>query len=241
MPTQLDRFDAQALAFEIFVRWTFDIPPRKLDELADAVLAWADEPELGEIVSRSVAQVWGPELEKDLRESLDELVELAPAWRLPAQSALSDLGLRRDRSDVVRAFVLQCATQHAHDDLPLMFCLCCTEEALSRGGDRDAVLEVARVAIRDVDIPVDEFAAALHRGMADPERLSPLLATDARRAAMRARIGRIAALGSRSLPILSRLLCEAVSQSECTEPADDELWAALCRELARDIASPEMN
>jgi hypothetical protein len=122
-----------------------------------------------------------------------------------------------------------------------MFCLCCIEEGLSRGGDRDAALAVAHVAIRDVDIPGDELTAALHRCMADPQRFRPLLATDARRAAMRARIGRIASLGTRSLPILSRLLCEAVAQSECAEPADDELWARLCRQLAREIASPEMN
>jgi hypothetical protein len=241
MPTQLERFDAQALAFEIFARWTFDIPPRDLDELADAVLAWTDEPELEAVVSRAVAQVLGPELEQDLRESLEELAEAAPACRRSAQSALSDLGLRRDRSDIVCAFVLQCATQQAHDDLPLMFCLCCVEEGLAHGGDFDSALTVARVAVRDVDIPEDELAAALHRCMPDPRRLPPLLATDARRAAMRGRIGRIAALGRRSLPILSGLLCEAVSQSELAGSADDKLWAALCRELARDIASPELN
>jgi len=239
--TQLDPFDAQDLALQIHMRWDFDdVAPGVLDELADAVLAWTEEPELEEIVTRAVAHCWSPALEQDLRDSLSGLADASPGCRHRARLALADLELSHGLSELARAFVLQCAVQYAHDGL--LICLCCIEEGLvhlepARG--RSAALDVARVAARDVDLPEAEVKSALRESALNPRRLPERLATDARREAMRRRIGRIAALSARSLPLVSRELRRALEQSRQAAPADDELWATLCRAVAGDVTLPE--
>jgi len=242
--TQLDPIDAQDLALQLSVRWIFDVPPEALEELADAVLAWTDEPELDDLLDRAVSSAFSPALEQDLREALDELADAAPSCRHHARAAVADLDASHAASELVRAFVLQCAAQYAHDGLPVMFCLCCIEEGLKQrepAQRRILALEVARVAVRDVDLPEDEVAAAFRACALTPRELPRRLATDARCEAMRRRIGRIAALSARSLPLLSRELRRALGQSKHAAPADDELWAALCRAVAEDVAAPELN
>ena len=92
MTTQLDPFDAQDLALQIHMRWDFDdVAPGVLDELADAVLAWTEEPELEEIVTRAVAHCWSPALEQDLRDSLSGLADASPGCRHRARLALAGL------------------------------------------------------------------------------------------------------------------------------------------------------
>src|SRR5207253_11333029 len=100
---------------------------------------------------------------------------------------------------------------------------------------RVAALEVARVAARDVDLSEDEVKAAQRECALNPRGLPERLATDARREAMRRRIARIAALSVRSLPLLSRELRRALAQSKHAAPAEDELWATLCRAVAGDV------
>lgn len=242
--TQLDPLDAQDLALTIYARWVFDVPPEELGELADAVLVWADDSELEEILSRAVARCWGPTLEDDLRECLNELVTLTPSCGHRARSALADLDARHGASELARAFMLQCATQYAHDGLPFMLCLCCLEEGLAvvdPDERRTIALRAACVAVRDVDVEEDEIARIVRACTLRPGELPRLLATDARRDAMRQRLRRIAALGVRSLPLLSQELRAALWQSSEASPADDELWRSLCVELARGIAAPELN
>ena len=110
--TQLDPLDAQDLALAIHARWVFDVPPAELDELADAVLAWADEAELEVILTRAVERCWGPTLEDDLREALNELAATTPSCSHRARSAAADLDALHGASELARAFVLQCATQY---------------------------------------------------------------------------------------------------------------------------------
>ena len=241
---QLDPIDAQDLALELCMRWIFEVPREALDELADAVLAWTDEPELDDLLDRAVASAFSPALEQDLREALNELAQAVPSCEHHARRAVADLDASHAASELVRAFFVQCASEYAHDGLPVMFCLCCIEEGLkhlepARG--RIAACEVAQVAVRDVDLPEDEVAAALRAFALNPGAIAGRLATDARREAMRRRIDRIAALSSRSLPLLSQELRRALEQSRLADPADDELWATLCHAVAAEVAAPELN
>jgi hypothetical protein len=240
--TQLDRIDAQDLALAVHARWVFDVPPG-IDELADAVLAWADDDEIEAILSRTIERCWGPALEDDLREALDELA-FRPACHQRARAALADLEARHGASEAARAFVLQCATQSAHEGLPFMFCLCCIEERLTivEPGERLGVaLEVARVAARDLAIDSEEIAMAVRACALEPDGVAEMLATDARREAVRLRLGRIAALGARSLPLLADELRAAVERSAASGPSDDLVWQAVCTDLARRYATPEVN
>lgn len=216
--SQLDPLDAQDLALAVHARWVFDVPPTELEELVDAVLAWAEEPQLEEILDRAVERCWGSAFEDDLRESLNELSAQVPPCRHRVRSALLELDARHGASELARAFMLQCATQYAHDGLPFMFCLCCIEERLTvvdPAERRGVALEAARVAARDVEIDEEEIAVAVRACALNPGGVPEMLATDVRR--------------------------EALRQSAASPPADDPVWGAVCLDLARGYAAPERN
>jgi hypothetical protein len=240
--TQLDPIDAQDLALAVHARWVFDVPPG-IDELADAVLAWADDDDLEAILSRTIERCWGPALEDDLRDALDELA-FTPACRQRARTALADLEARHGASEAARSFVLQCAMQYAQDTAPFMFCLCCIEERLANVAlvERAGVaLEAARIAVRDVEVERREIASAVRACALRPDRVAELLATDSRREAVRLRIDRLAAFGARSLPLLSHEFRAAVRRSRFASPSADPLWRAVCSELVRGVVVAEAN
>jgi hypothetical protein len=243
--TPLYSGDAQSLGFQIGAHWFFDEPPPELDELADGVLAWTDGPQLEALIANAAAAVWDGDFERELREALDEMAAEEGRCRHRAERALEELEALHALSQIVRAVVHQVAVQHAYESLPLFFCLCCIEESLA---DTDAytararVCEIARVADRELEIPHEEIVAAVRRVPLRPELVPGLLATDERREAMRARLTRIARLGSRSLPRVSAELRHAVAASiAAADPAADELWVALCKALVDDAVVPEMN
>jgi hypothetical protein len=107
--------------------------------------------------------------------------------------------------------------------------------------DLALAVHARRVAARDAEIDEEEIAVAVRACALDPGGVPEMLATDARREAVRLRLGRIAALGTRSLPMLSRDLRAALRQSAASDPKDDPVWGAVCVDVARGYAAPERN
>jgi hypothetical protein len=116
------------------------------------------------------------------------------------------------------------------------------EERLSHApaeSRRALARQVAIVARRNVEVPESEVAAALAGAVNEPpiERLG----TRERRAAVRARLGRIGSLAEQSMPILAAELRLIGDEALSPLAADDDVWAVVCEALLADVARPELN
>jgi hypothetical protein len=127
-------------------------------------------------------------------------------------------------------------------DHPVLFCLCCVEDAMSEvePGDRRAIARrAAIVARRNAAVPDAEIREAL----AGATSRSPTerLGTRARRAAVRARLARLGELGRDSMPSLAVELRAIALEPLPARPEDDDVWAEVCALLLADVARPDLN
>ena len=240
---RLKAVQAHELGLMLYARWQFDDLPRAaLAELGDALLVWASGELLDEITRRAVAAVWTPELERDVRDCVAEL-GADPRYADLTARALYELDADHGGSKLAREFVRQLALQYAHDDLPL-FCLCCIDEGVKNreaASRRATALEAVAIAAGDANVDEAELRVALRRAGLRPGSLPVLLATKERRAAVRARLERIARLGVSSVPHLSRELRKILAEPMPGDPASDEVWAAACDHLAERALRPALN
>ena len=214
------------------------------DELADAMLVWVRDSEAAALSDRVLDQVWSPELETAIRAGLERVAGRPGERCRDAESALADLARNGRTSDIARAFAQRVAMDLSNEDAGFV-CLCCLEEriAAARDGERCGIaLEAAHLARRDAGVSSSELRDAVSSSLSlgardDGSRLARHLATDPRRAAVRARIDRIARLGRSSMPALAGELTALLDGEPPSDPGDDLLWRATCLELLEGLDS----
>jgi hypothetical protein len=237
-----ETFDPSAWDLAMAIRLGVDLDADRaaLDELADAMLVWADD-EADRLTPAAVSLLWNEELEADIRTGLERVAALGEDWERAAAEALAELERDSRQAAITAAVVQDLAVQLSQADHPPFFCTCCIEEGLSRApadGRRERALEMAIVARRNAAVPRSELAAALAN--APNDRPADRLGTRERRAAVRARLGRIGALASASMPALAAEL-RAIGEEPLPRAADDDVWAVVCEALLADVARPELN
>jgi hypothetical protein len=213
-----------------------------LEELADAMLVWADDDESERVTDRAVAAIWTDELRGAIREGLGRVARLGDEWVPAATSALEELERTAERAEVARAVVQRFAMQRSQEDHPSRFCVCCLDDAVREAPPeqrRELARRVAIVARRNAAIPETELRAVLETAMSE----SPVrrLAARERREAVRARLGRIGRLARTSMPELAAELAAIGAESLPKRPEDDDVWCAVCELLLADLARPEWN
>jgi hypothetical protein len=231
--------NAWDLAVGLGIRSPPSTDPAALDELADAMLVgMSDGPELDALTTAAVAAIWSSELEAAIREGLEGFTGEA-WWTRAAHHALGDLAERGRGPEVAHEVVRHLAMDLGHADVPPLFCLHCLEEWVAAAPDakarRELAIEAALVAATDVD--VDRRAAV--RVLARPGGTASL-GTVERRAAVRARLRRIANLGRRSIPRLAAEL-DAIAGEPLPAAEDDDVWEVVCRRLVEHPAAPGLN
>jgi hypothetical protein len=212
-----------------------------LDELADAMLVWANGAELERLTDEALERLWVDELEQWIREGLSR-VGSDDGWEHAAAAALVEFDRAPRAAEVSREVVRHLAMQLGHADHPVFFCLDCIEDAMSKADAakrRELATRVAIVARRNAAVPDAEIRAAL----ATVTSRSPTarLGTLARREAVRARLRRLGELGRRSLPVLAAELRTIAAEPIAERADDDDVWAVTCAALLADVARPELN
>jgi hypothetical protein len=212
-----------------------------LDELADAMLVWAQE-EADRLAGDAAAALWDDELARSIRDGLKRVRQAGPEWRTAAEGALDELDLLGCRSEIAREVAAHLALQLSHLDDPWTVCICCVDEGLAEAPPerrRELACQVAHLTRRNAGIPDEEVRAALIGARFQSPVRS--LATDERRRAVRARLARIGRLARTSMPLLAAEL-EAIGAEELPErPEHDDAWAELCQVLVRKEVRPDWN
>jgi hypothetical protein len=212
-----------------------------LDELADAMLMWANGPEVERLTTEALDRLWEDELERLIREGLVRLAA-DEGWEQGAATALAEFDRSPRDADVSREVVRHLAMQLGSNDHPVFFCLLCIDETLPRvepGGRRELACRVAIVARRNAAVSEAEAREALagFGSRAPATRLGTL----ERRQAVRARLGRLGALGEESMPGLAAELRAIAAEPLPKRVEDDDVWAVACTALLADVARPERN
>lgn len=212
-----------------------------LDELADAMLVWAQGPVLERLTDEAVERIWGAELEGMVREGIVRLTD-EDGWEQGAAAALAEFDRDPPGSEVGREVVRHLAMQLGGADHPVFFCLCCVEEGLEHAEPADRRARVARVAIvaaRSAGVPVEEIQGAL----SDAARWPPAqrIGTVERREAIRTRLGRLGELAAESMPDLAIELKALAAEPLPERPEDDDVWQEACGHLLAEVGRPDLN
>jgi hypothetical protein len=229
------------LAFAIGIGVDADADRAALDELADAMLVWANGPELERLTDEAVERLWVDELEQWIREGLVR-VAADDGWEQAASAALVEFERAPRSAEVSREVVRHLAMQLGGADHPVFFCLDCLDCAMSNAdsaGRRELAARVAILARRNADVPAAELHAAFDGAPAHSP--SERLGTIGRRQAVRARLGRLGELGRDSMPTLAAELRAIASESLPESALDDDIWEVTCAALLTDLARPELN
>jgi hypothetical protein len=229
------------LAFTIGIGVDPETDRDALDELADAMLMWAPEPILEQLTTPALDALWDDEIEQWTREGLARL-SAKDGWEQAAASALATIELAPRASEVSREVIRCLAMQLGGADHPVFFCLDCLNESLADvvGPSRRALARrAAVVARRNAAVPDEELRAAI----AQVTTHSPLerLGTAERRAAVRARLGRLGELGRESMPALAAELCTLAVEPLPARAEDDVVWEEVCTLLLAGVARPDLN
>lgn len=212
-----------------------------LDELADAMLVWAEGREVERLIDDGVERIWTDELAAEIRDGLLRVAaDEEENWRAAACYALEVFDRSPSASEVARAVVERFATELAQKDHPPFFCACCLDAAVAaapREARRSLALQMATVARRNAEISEAELRLTVAMSCPAAEKLG----TVERRVAVRARLGRIGSLGRRSMPALAAELRAIARESLPDRPDDDDVWNAVCQELLTDHARPGCN
>jgi hypothetical protein len=207
--------------------------PPALDELADAMLVWAQGPVLERLTDDAVERLWDAELEGMVR---DGIVQLSgqDGWEQGGAAMLEEFDRDPPRSEVAREVVRYLAMQVGGADHPVFFCLCCIEEMLVRADPaerRGHAVRVAILATRNAGVPVAEVQEALARRSARASDGSassrPSRCQGAARSSPVERLGTaLKALASEPLP---------------DSAEDDDVWQEACARLLADVGRPDLN
>jgi hypothetical protein len=236
-------FEPNAWDFAVDMRIGVDLEADRaaLDELADAMLVWAQGPALERLTDDAVERLWDAELEGMVREGIVRLSSL-DGWEQGAAAALAEFDRDPPRSEVAREVVRHLAMQLGSADHPVFFCLCCIEEALVRAepaGRRAHAVRVAIVARRNAGVPASELQDALVEAARCPP--AARLGTVARREAIRTRLGRLGELAAESMPDLAVELKALAAEPLPERPEDDDVWQEACVHLLAEVGRPDLN
>ena len=194
-----------------------------LDELADAMLVWADEPVLERLTAEALDRIWSAELQAMVREGLLRLGERAE-WAVGVAAALAEFDCNPVGAEVSREVVRHLAMQLGQEDTPFFFCLDCLDDAIS-----EASLEARRaLAVRAAVVAVRNAGGRLD-------------GSPAQRAAVRARLGRLGELGCDSLRALAAELRVIAAEPLPALPEDDDVWAVVYERLVADRVRADLN
>ena len=246
--TELDLLDdsdfeptAWDLAMAIWIGVDADDDRAALDELADAMLVWAEGPELERLTDEALARLWVGELEQWIREGLVR-VAADEGWERAAAAALVEFDRDPRQAEVSREVVRHLAMQLGGTDHPVFFCLDCLDDCMSHAepaGRRELAARAAILARRNAAVPDAEIREAL-AGVAACSP-SERLGTVSRRQAVRARLGRLGELGRHSMPKLAAELRAIAGEPLPERAVDDDVWEVTCAGLLTDIARPDLN
>jgi len=209
-----------------------------LDPIVDAALVYAEEDVPASILHPILEALWRDGFADDIVRALDAVCECEIVKRERAR-ALADLATGPCKSKLGRAIVLEGAADYAFRWSQPEVCMLCLEEAATRAdtepGTRKPARRVARLATRAAAVPASEIRKAVVRGAVDRSDPAVLLATDVRRTAVRAWLGRIASLGASTLPNLSAAL-RVELEGPLPPAADDVLWRETVDGLVAALA-----
>src|SRR3954454_24838551 len=172
------------LAVEIGLRLELEPDREALDELADAVLVWADEPVIERLTVAAFPRVWNEELEAAVREGLERLAA-RDEWRGAVAVALAQLDRDPPSAEVAREGVRHLAMQVGQVGTPFFFCLDCIDEVVKHAP------------------PGDRRSVAIEAAVATVRNATGVEGTEAQRAAVRAQLGRLGELGRDSVRSLA--------------------------------------
>jgi hypothetical protein len=228
------------LAFSIGVGVDPDADRPALDELADALLMWAPEATLERLTVPALELLWDDELEQAIRDGLGRLVT-SDGWERAAADALAEFERDPRAAPVSHEAIRFLAMQLGGFDSPGL-CLDCIDDGLAHvepAARRERARRAAVIACRNAAAPETEVRAAL----ADVASRPPLerLGTVERRAAVRARLGRLGELGRRSMPALATELRALAAEPLPSQAADDDVWKEVCTALLAGVARPRLN
>ena len=214
-----------------------------LDELSDAMLVWADEDELDAITTAAVARIWDDELRLEIRGPLQKLAA-GGTWGREARRALAELDRTGPASSIARAVVQFVAQQLSAEHHGAPFCICCVGELVQRLPEQErrrAAVQASTVARADAAVSGDEVLEAVRRHRADRAAAVRALASDERRLAVRARLGRVGRLARASMPELAAELEALAREPLPPDPAGDPVWREVAEALLDEVAKPELN
>jgi hypothetical protein len=209
-----------------------------LAPLVDATLVWADDEVLRRIAAPIVAAMWSDDLRHDIERALDRASVRHTRLARKVDAAYADLAAGPEGSRLALAVVEQAAVELALEEQGLVYCLLCVHDQLVRapaGDRRHLARTVARIATRAAAVPADEVRAAVSSAAVHGGDAALALATDERRRAVRAWLGRLAELGAESVGAHA-LELRALAAEPLPAAVDDEVWRETVAGLAERSA-----
>jgi hypothetical protein len=197
-----------------------------LDPIVDAAFVCAEDDVPTATLDPIVETLWREGLATDIERALDDASVRHNVVARARESARADLATGPKLSALGRAIVLQGAADLAFRESESIFCMLCLEEmALTAAPEprRALARRIARLATRVAAVPRAEVRSALARSAVAPPCTAVRLATDERRLAVRAWLGRLASLGRRSVPTLASEL-RAELHGPLPPSSADPLW-----------------
>lgn len=210
----------------------------ELDELADAMLMWADDEGSERLTTVAIEAIWSRAVERQVRDGIARAAELGEDWRDAAGRAAVEFERAPRQSELTRAAVQQLAWQIGQEGAPPLFCLCCIDEAVANAPPAERRLharQAAVLAVRAANVPDEEVKAAFTA--CAPGRL----ARDERRSAVRQRLGRLGRHGRESLRALAAELEQIAAEPLPEDAALDDIWEVVVHTLLAAYARPEYN
>jgi hypothetical protein len=222
-----------------FVGLDFDGADRELiDPIVDAALVCAEEEVPPAVLEPILEALWRDGLRADIERALDSAAAEHQLVALALDVAREDLGAGPAASALARGVVLDAAAQVAFRESDTIVCMLCLEDRASRAAPAmraASARRVARLATRAAAVPESDVRAAVVRAALTepPGDTAVLLATDARRRAVRSWLARLASLGAESMPNLSAALAAELA-GPLPPPAADPVW----RETVAALVGP---
>ncbi len=229
----------------------FDIEPLRepLAPLLLAILENRPPSELERISRRTARKIWNDELAQETRTSLHVLRALLMLRLRHVDAALSELERPVERNRMARATIDRLAMELVREAEAETFQLAAVEEELRNASpaERRAVVlplsgavagnvgidphEAGEAAARFLESFPDEWSARPAAADHAAHWLARTLATDERRARMRAELAELAQAAS-GLPLLAAELEGLLDEPVAEDAAEDDLWVNLVVALA---------
>ena len=210
------------MATDMWIRVDPETDREPLEELADAMLVWADEPVLERLTDEAIGRIWDDELQGMIHDGLQRLI-VRDEWQAGVADALAEFDRDPRGAEVSREVVRHLAMQLGQNDLPLFFCLDCLDDAIAEapGAEhRSLALRAAVVAARNV---------------------GGLDGSAAQRRVVRERLGRLGEFGRDSLRSLAAELRSIAAEPLPEFAEDDDVWEVVYARLIVEAVRPELN